>query len=105
MRTLLKFFLLTYAATWICWATSFAILRGSAAANPALTVIAGAVLLLGGFAPGLIALLFTERGGDRRQRWRWSIGSSSGRWARDGMCSPWASYRRSNYWLPSFIAS
>src|SRR2546425_4451527 len=67
MRPLLKFFLLTYAATWICWAASFAISRGSAAAeptlaaNPVLAVLAGAVFLLGVFAPALIALVLTER--------------------------------------------
>ena len=70
MRSLLKFFLLTYAATWICWAGSFAISRGStatafangrASANPVLTLLAGGVFLLGVFAPALIALVLTER--------------------------------------------
>ena len=64
---LLKFFSLTYAVTWICWAASFAISRGNAAtepklaANPVLRLLAVAVFLLGVFAPALIALLLTER--------------------------------------------
>lgn len=66
MRPLLKFFLLTYAATWICWAASFAISRGSAATAatptaPALALLAGAVFLVGVFAPALVALALTER--------------------------------------------
>ena len=67
MRSLLKFFLLTYAATWICWAVSFAISHENAAAEPMLaanpvpTLLAGGVFLLGVFAPALIALVLTER--------------------------------------------
>jgi len=62
MRHLLKFFLLTYAVAWICWTASFAISRGSgAAASPALAVLAGAVFLLGVFAPALVALALTAR--------------------------------------------
>lgn len=74
-RSLLKFFLLTFGVTWICWTASFvisyepaAIFGGvdaartpSAAVNPAATLLAGAVLLLGVFAPGLIALALTKR--------------------------------------------
>jgi membrane protease YdiL (CAAX protease family) len=60
-RSLLKFFLLTFSAAWICWAASFAISRGSATAGPLRGVLAGAVLLLGVFAPALIALALTER--------------------------------------------
>jgi len=67
--------------TWICWATSFAILRGSAAANPALTVIAGAVLLLGVFAPDWLHSYFTERGGTAatlalvHRVFKWQVGT------------------------------
>jgi membrane protease YdiL (CAAX protease family) len=61
MRPLVKFFLLTYAATWICWTASLAISHVSAAAVPALAVVAGAVFLLGVFAPALVALALTER--------------------------------------------
>jgi membrane protease YdiL (CAAX protease family) len=50
MRSLLRFFSLTFAFTWICWAASRAISYGS---TP--------VLLLGVFAPGLVALALTER--------------------------------------------
>lgn len=62
---LLKFFLLTYTATWICWAASYAISRGSATDAPGLALLAGAVFLLGVFAPALVALALTERGGRR----------------------------------------
>lgn len=65
-RPLLKFFLLTYAATWICWTAAIAMSRGSAPAAPALAPsFAGAVFLLGTFAPSLVALVFTERSGGR----------------------------------------
>ncbi|MBI2833977.1 MAG: CPBP family intramembrane metalloprotease [Acidobacteria bacterium] len=60
-RPLLKFFSLTYAATWICWTGARAIARGSPPASPALAVFAGAVFLLGVFAPALVALALTER--------------------------------------------
>ena len=65
MRSLLKFFLLTFTATWICWTASFAISRRSAVENPAVATLAGAVFLLGVFAPGLVALALTERGEGR----------------------------------------
>src|SRR5712692_4315199 len=81
-RPLLKFFSLTYAATWICWTASRAISRGGAAADPALAVLAGAVFLLGVFAPALVALALTERGEGRaatqallRQVFKWRVGA------------------------------
>jgi membrane protease YdiL (CAAX protease family) len=61
MRSLLKFFLLTFSATWILWAASFAISQKIVAAHPTLTILAGAVLLLGVFAPGLVAIALTYR--------------------------------------------
>src|SRR5688572_10275209 len=57
-RPLLKFFSLTYAVTWTCWMAAGAISRGSAPPVPAL---AGALFLLGTFAPALVALALTER--------------------------------------------
>jgi membrane protease YdiL (CAAX protease family) len=60
-RSVLKFFLLTFSATWILWAASFAISRGSVAVGPWLDVLAGGVLLLGVFAPALVALALTDR--------------------------------------------
>ena len=58
---LLKFYLLTYAATWACWTAAGAISRRSEPATPALAALAGAVFLLGTFAPALVALALTER--------------------------------------------
>lgn len=60
-RPLLKFFSLTYAATWICWTASRLITRGNAPPSPALATLAEAVFLLGVFAPALVALVLTER--------------------------------------------
>lgn len=65
MRSLLKFFLLTFSLTWILWAASFAISRGIVPAHPTLGIFAGAVLLLGVFAPGLVALALTDRADGR----------------------------------------
>ncbi|MDQ1638205.1 MAG: protease family protein [Pyrinomonadaceae bacterium] len=61
MRSLLKFFLLTFSATWLLWVASFAISHGSGAAHPTLGLLAGAVFLLGVFAPALVALALTDR--------------------------------------------
>jgi len=60
-RPLLTFFSLTYVATWICWTAASAISRGSAPAAPAFAALAGAMFLLGTFAPALVALALTER--------------------------------------------
>jgi len=81
-RPLLKFFSLTYAATWICWMAAGAISRGNAPAAPALAAIAGALFLLGTFAPALVALALTERAEGRaatrallRQVFEWRVGA------------------------------
>ena len=55
------FFLLTYAATWACWATAGAISHQTDPSTPALAVIAAAMILLGTFAPALVAIALTER--------------------------------------------
>lgn len=60
-RPLLKFFLLTYAVTWICWTATLALSRLSGAGAPALALLAGAIFHLGVFAPALAALALTER--------------------------------------------
>ncbi len=79
---LLKFFSLTYAATWICWMAAGAISRGNAPAAPALAAIAGALFLLGTFAPALVALALTERAEGRaatrallRRVFEWRVGA------------------------------
>jgi len=81
-RPLLKFFSLTYAATWICWMAAGATSRGSAPAAPALAAIAGALFLLGTFAPSLVALALTERAEGRaatrallRRVFEWRVGA------------------------------
>ncbi len=81
-RPLLTFFSLTYAVTWICWTVAGAISRGSALPAPALAALGGALLLLGTFAPGLIALALTERSEGRaatrallRRVFRWAVGA------------------------------
>nr|MDP9323074.1 CPBP family intramembrane metalloprotease [Acidobacteriota bacterium] len=81
-RPLLTFFSFTYAVTWICWAAAGAITRGSAPASSALAALGGALLLLGTFAPGLIALALTERSEGRgatrallRRVFRWDVGA------------------------------
>ncbi len=59
-RQLLTFLSLTYAVTWICWTAAGTVSRASASGAPALAAVAGALLLLGTFAPGLCALALTE---------------------------------------------
>jgi len=59
--SLLKFFALTYALTWACFLAAIAISHGTASAVPALTAGRGLLLLLGTFAPSLVALGVTAR--------------------------------------------
>ncbi len=61
-RSLLKYFSFTYALSWISWIAAGALLRGSTGAARAL---AEALLLLGTFAPALVALLLTQQAGGR----------------------------------------
>ncbi len=61
MGSLLKFFSLTYAVTWACFITAAAISHGTASIVPALAVVRGPLLLLGTFAPSLVALWLTAR--------------------------------------------
>ena len=60
MGALLKFFLLTYAVTWACFITVVRISHGPAP-TPALALVRGFLLLLGTFAPSLVALGITAR--------------------------------------------
>src|SRR5258708_18413171 len=59
--SLLKFFALTYGASWACFLAAIAISHGTASAVPALTASRGLLLLLGTFAPSLVALGVTAR--------------------------------------------
>jgi len=55
VSSLLKFFLLTYALTWICF------ISVAAGAIPAGTLLRALVVLLGAYAPSLVALWLTAR--------------------------------------------
>jgi membrane protease YdiL (CAAX protease family) len=55
---LLKFFVLTYAVTWACFITAVRIPHGAGTA-PALALLREVLLLLGTFAPALVALAIT----------------------------------------------
>jgi CAAX protease family protein len=59
--SLLKFFFLTYAVTWVCFITVVRIFHGLASAGPALALVRGLLLMLGTFAPSLVALGITAR--------------------------------------------
>lgn len=57
--SLLKFFSLTYAVTWTCWATAHAISHDRAVDVPARAMVVQGLFLLGTFAPSLVALALT----------------------------------------------
>ena len=59
--SLLKFFALTYGVSWACFLAAVAMSHGSASALPALTAGRWLLLLLGTFAPSLVALGVTAR--------------------------------------------
>jgi membrane protease YdiL (CAAX protease family) len=85
MRSLLKFFVLTYALTWVCFITVVKMSHASGAAH-GMTLLRGPLLFLGTFAPALIALGVTahDQGGrgvrallrgivQWRVNWRWYL--------------------------------
>jgi uncharacterized protein len=59
--SLLKFFLLTFALTWTCFLLVVAIAHSTSSTDPGLAVVRGLLLLLGTFAPSLVALAITAR--------------------------------------------
>jgi len=61
VRPVLKFFLLTYAVTWPCFIVAVAISHGTTSDIPAFRIARGFLLLLGTFAPSLVALWLTLR--------------------------------------------
>ncbi len=82
MGSLLKFFSLTYAVTWACFITAAAISHGTASTVPALAVVRVLLLLLGTFAPSLVALGVTARADGRagthallRRLLEWRVGA------------------------------
>ena len=58
MVPLVRFFVLTYAVTWACFITAVRISHGPGTA-PALALLREVLLLLGTFAPALVALAIT----------------------------------------------
>jgi membrane protease YdiL (CAAX protease family) len=83
MRSLLKFFSLTYIMSWILWIAGAALLRVSSRPS-GFMAIAGFLYLLGVFAPALVALALTARADGRgetmallRRTMKWSV---SARW-------------------------
>ena len=82
MGSLLKYFLLTYAVTWSCFITVVKISHGPTSAAPTLALVRGFLLLLGTFAPSLVALGITARDEGRpgvrallRRILQWRVGT------------------------------
>src|SRR2546425_4309031 len=82
MRSLLKFFSLTYIVSWILWIAAAVILRGVARQPSGFLAISGFLYLLGVFAPSLVALALTARADGRagtlallRRTVKWSVGA------------------------------
>jgi len=82
MSSLLKFFFLTYAVTWACFITVERISHGPAPTTSALALVRGSLLLLGTFAPSLVALGITGRAEGRpgvrallRRTVQWQVGT------------------------------
>jgi membrane protease YdiL (CAAX protease family) len=65
MRSLLKFFALTYAVTWAFFAAGAALSAGTGSAPADLATLGGAIILVGVFGPSLVALALTARAGGR----------------------------------------
>ena len=64
MRSLIKFFVLTFVVSWILWIAAAIISGGTFAADPtapssSLRLISGGLVLFGVFAPALVALALT----------------------------------------------
>jgi len=65
MRSLIKFFLLTYFVSWTIWAMAVNISGGIVATPSGLAVISKLLILLGTFAPALVALALTAQADGR----------------------------------------
>ena len=77
-----RFFAATFGVTWTCWIAAGAIRAKGAETSTALAALAEGLLLLGTFAPGLLAAAFTHRfegkAGTRRLLERifyWQVGA------------------------------
>ncbi len=80
MRSLLKFFSLTYLVSWILWIAAAALWRAATPPPSGFLALSAFLYLLGVFAPSLVALAFTARadGGAGalallRQTVKWSV--------------------------------
>jgi len=80
--SLLKFFFLTYAVAWACFITVAKISHEPVPAAPALALVRGFLLLLGTFAPSLVAVGITARAEGRpgvrallRRIVQWQVGT------------------------------
>jgi membrane protease YdiL (CAAX protease family) len=62
---LLKFFLGTFALTWIAWFAAVAIPAAESAGQNALSIVRGPIFLLGVFAPAIVALTLAARADGR----------------------------------------
>ena len=60
MRSVFKFFLLTYVVSWALWIAAATISRVTASPPSGLVTLSGAIFLLGTIAPSLVALALTE---------------------------------------------
>ncbi|MFL6207531.1 MAG: CPBP family intramembrane glutamic endopeptidase [Pyrinomonadaceae bacterium] len=60
MRSLFKFFLLTYIVSWFFWIAAAAISGGTASPPSGLAVLSRPIFLLGTIAPSLVALALSE---------------------------------------------
>lgn len=84
MRSLLKFFSLTYIVSWLLWIAAAAILHRAGSQPSGFLSIIGFLYILGVFAPSLVALALTARAEGRagtlallRRTVKWSV---SARW-------------------------
>jgi uncharacterized protein len=82
MRSLCKFFAITFILSWVLWMAAEAILRWDASRRSGLTAISGALYLLGVFAPAFVAILLTTQSAGRagmlvllRRTIKWSVGA------------------------------
>lgn len=82
MRSLLKFFALTYIVSWVAWISAAAILRMATPQPSGFLALRGFLYLLGVFAPSFVALVLTARADGRagvlsllRQTLKWSVGA------------------------------
>lgn len=81
MRSLVKFFSLTFIVSWILWIASAAVLRRASPQSSGLQAVSGFLYLLGVFAPAIVALALTAQANGRAGRLallnrtlKWSVG-------------------------------